>query len=205
MRTATRTILTCGAILMGVAAAAAQPPPDVRPAVLITQMPAASGGGRGGPVVAVIERLMSFDVNKDNRISRDELPERMHALVGRGDKNGNATLDADEVRALVAAASSERVRFSSRLQPPEGLRGVIKDLRLSPEKQERALSILSRYNLPLTITHKADATTSDLYREMKALLDTEEYENFAAAAARLSRSPQIVGGTVSGVVKGVGR
>ena len=205
MRTATRTILTCGAILLGVAAAAAQPPDGVRPAVLITEMPAASGGGRGGLVFAMIERLMSFDVNKDNRISRDELPERMHALVGRGDKNGNAALDADEVRALVAAASSERVRISSRLQPPEGLPGVIKDLRLSPEKQERALSILSRYNLPLTITHNNDATTSDLYREMKALLDAEEYENFVAAAVRLSRSPQFRGGTISGVVNGVGR
>jgi hypothetical protein len=203
MRTATRTILTSGAILMGVAVAAAQAPEGVRRAVLVTEMPAASGGGRGGSPFAVIERLMSFDVNKDNRISRDELPERMHGLVGRGDRNGNAALDPDEIRALVAAASSERVRISSRTQPPEGLPGVIKDLRLSPEKQEHALSILSRYNLPLTINHNDNATTSDLYRELKALLDDEEYENFVAAATRLSRSPQFRGGTVSGVIGGV--
>ena len=208
MRTATRTILTSGAILMGVAVAAAQAPEGVRRAVLVTEMPAASGGGRGGSPFAVIERLMSFDVNKDGRISRDELPERMHGLVGRGDRNGNAALDPDEIRALVAAASSERVRISSRLQPPEGLPGVIKDLRLSPEKQERALAILSSYNLPLTINHNAgnhnaQAVPSDLYREMKALLDEEEYENFVAAATRLSRSPQFRGGTVSGVIGGV--
>jgi hypothetical protein len=37
-----------------------------------------------------------------------------------------------------------------------------------------------------------DQTGRDLHREMRALLDDEEYENFVAAAARLSRRTQII-------------
>ena len=58
----------------------------------------------------MIERLMSFDRNADHRISREELPERMQGLVARGDKNADADLDLDEIRSLMIAASSARVR-----------------------------------------------------------------------------------------------
>jgi hypothetical protein len=44
-------------------------------------------------------------------------------------------------------------------------------------------------------------TGSDLYREMRALLDDEEYQNFVAAAARLSRNPRLRMGTVNGIVR----
>ena len=46
-----------------------------------------------------------------------------------------------------------------------------------------------------------EPVSSDLYREMSALLDSEEYENFVAAATRLSRSPQFrtIGGIVGGL------
>ncbi len=67
-------------------------------------------------------------------ISRDELPERMQGLVARGDRNADAALDSDEIRALVNAASSEHVRVSFRSQSSEGLPGVIRDLKLSPAK-----------------------------------------------------------------------
>jgi hypothetical protein len=50
-----------------------------------------------------------------------------------------------------------------------------------------------------------DPASSTLFGQMKALLDDEEYENFVAAATRLSRSADIrfrtVGGVVGGVVK----
>ena len=71
----------------------------------------------------------------------------------------------------------------------EGLPGVIKDLKLTPAKHAGALAIVSAHKPPRNVNDP----TGSLYREMRALLDDEEYENFVAAAARLSR-------TVRGIV-----
>jgi hypothetical protein len=187
--TLTRTLLTTGAMLIGVAAAAAQAP-GPRKAFLVRDV---RSGGFAGPMsspAAVIERLESFDGNGDHRISRDELPERMQGLVARGDRNADAALDSEEIRSLVTAAASQRVSFSFRSEPSEGLPGVVKDLRLAAEKHERAIAIVSRHKLPRSIN---EATGSALFGEIKALLDDDEYENFVAAAARLSRRPPVVG------------
>ena len=199
MRTPTRTLLTTGAMLIGVAAAAAQAP-GPRPAVLITEVRPASFAVPGRSPAAVIERLRSFDANADDRISRDELPERMQGLVARGDRNADATLDSDEIRALVTAASSA-TRVSFRSQSSEGLPGVIRDLKLSPEKHLRALVIAGAQKPPRRVD---DPASSSLLGEMKALLDDEEYENFLAAATRLSRTADRLR-TVSGVVGGLAR
>jgi hypothetical protein len=137
---------------------------------------------------AVIARLESFDANADRRISRDELPERMQGLVARGDRNADAGLDSDEIRALVTAASSERIRVAFRPQSSDGLPGVISDLKLPPEKHARALAIVSVHKFP----GNGKELTRGLDGEMRALLDDEEYENFVAAATRLSRSPRII-------------
>lgn len=207
MRTVTHTILTAGAVVMMAGPAAAQPPERLRPAVLVsTAEPNAFAGGARSPL-AVTERLMSFDANKDRRLSRAELPERMQRLITRGDKNADAALDVDEIRALVTAAASERTRVFVRPQPSEGLQGVISDLKLSPAKREQALAILSAHKPAPHV--KAPANT-DLYKAMRSLLDDEEYENFAAAAERLSKTAPLrmgtIGGTIGGVVGGtVGR
>ena len=184
-----RAALTAGAVLMGVGAATAQAPAVLRSAVLITEMPPAPLAPRAKSPDAVIERLMSFDGNGDHRISRDELPERMQGLVARGDRNADAALDSKEIRDLVNAAGSERVHVSFRGHASEGLPGVIKDLKLTPAKYAGALAVISGQTLSRTLNNP---TGSDLYREMSALLDDEEYENFAAAAARLSRRPQFI-------------
>ena len=188
MTALTRTLLTTGVMLIGVATVAAQAP-GPRKAFLMTEV---RSGGFAGPVsspAAVIERLESFDANGDHRLSRDELPERMQGLVARGDRNADAALDSEEIRSLVTAASSGRVSFSFRAEPSEGLPGVVKDLKLPAEKHERALAIVSRHKLPRSIN---EATSSSLFGEMKALLDDEEYENFVAATARLSRRPPVI-------------
>jgi hypothetical protein len=51
----------------------------------------------------VVERLMAFDKNKDGKVTRDELPERMHGLIARGDTNNDGALDRDEIRKLASA------------------------------------------------------------------------------------------------------
>jgi hypothetical protein len=182
-------------MLVWVVAAAAQAP-GPRPAVLITEAPGTPFAGPARSPAAVIERLMSLDVNADGRVSRDELPERMQRLVVDGDKNADAALDSVEIRALVNAAAPERHRLSFRSQPSEGLPGVISDLKLPPEKHQRALAIVKDQRPPRNIN---DPASSALFGEMKALLDDEEYENFVAAATRLSRSADIRFRTVGGV------
>ena len=141
----------------------------------------------------MLERLISFDGNADHRISREELPERMQALIARGDLNADAALDVDEIRSLMTAASSGRIRSNLRSQPPhtgssDGLPGVIQDLKLAPQKHALAMAIVSRPNLLRT----ADLTNKDAYDEMRAMLDDEEYENFVAAAARVSKARAII-------------
>jgi len=186
-------------MLIGVAAVAAQAPrpsPDARgteggprKAFLIREVRPGGFAGAVSSPADVIERLGSFDANADHRISLDELPERMQGLVARGDRNADAVLDSEEIRSLVMAASSERVRFSFRPEPSEGLPGVVNDLKLPAAKHERALAIVSRHKLPRSVS---EATSSALFGEMKAVLDDEEYENFVAATARLSKRPPVI-------------
>jgi cytochrome c peroxidase len=177
-----RAALTAGAVLMKVGAATAQAPAVLRSAVLVPEMPPVPLAPRAKSPDVVIERLMSFDGNGDHRISRAELPERMQGLIARGDRNADAALDSNEIRSLVSAAAAERiVRVFSRPQPPEGLPGVIEDLKLAPAKHALALALVGPHKL-----HRSD-------REMRAVLDDEEYENFVAAATRLSRRPQVIG------------
>jgi hypothetical protein len=212
MRTLTCTILAAAAILIGGASGAAQAPEgNIRPAVLQVMTPSPP------PIeartrLAVLGRLLSFDVNADHQITRDELPERMQALIARGDRNGNGALDMDEIHALVNSPSARAIRVSFHSQPFEGLPGVISDLKLSPMKRERALAIVSAHTpagrVPDPLAGNAsEPGTRDMYKEMRLLLDNEEYENFVAAATRLSKSqfragipPGVVGGAVGGVV-----
>jgi cytochrome c peroxidase len=177
-----RTAATLGAL----AAMTAQAPGMLRSAVLITEIPAPPPPPQAVSADVVIKRVVSFDRDGNRRISREELPERMQGLVARGDRNADAALDLDEIGALVNVAASETTRVAVRPQPSEGLPGVVKDLRLAPDKQARALAIVG----PLTLLPHVRGTSGDVYEQMKALLDDEEYENFLAAAERLKRSPR---------------
>jgi hypothetical protein len=51
----------------------------------------------------IVERIMSFDKNKDGKITKDELPERMQFLIELGDAGKGGALDRDQVRKLVTA------------------------------------------------------------------------------------------------------
>jgi len=188
----TRAILTAGARLLPINTSAAQTAVVERSGVVIRTPPPLPPPPppppREKPSHPAIQRLMSFDVNADQRVSRDELPERMHGLVARGDGNADGALDSKEISYLVNAAGSGRTRVAVHSQPSEGLPGVIKDLRLTQQKQTEALAIVSAHELPRNIVD----TTGKLYAELKAVLDDEEYGNFVAAAARLSRAPHAI-------------
>jgi len=178
---ARRTAVTAGVMLKVVRASTSQAAP-------VPELPPAP---KPKSHQSMLERLMSFDRNADRRISREELPERMHALVVRGDKNADADLDLNEIRALFIALSSSQARPALRQQPshvaPDGLPGVIQDLKLSPQKHALAFAIANRPNRALPA-----GLTSEDHKEMKAVLDDEEYENFAAAVARIPKTQGFV-------------
>jgi hypothetical protein len=48
----------------------------------------------------IVEHIMSFDKNKDGKVTEDELPERMHHLIELGDTNKDGALDRDEIKKL---------------------------------------------------------------------------------------------------------
>jgi len=182
------TFLTARAGLTGVRHAAGQRLEVLRSAVN-TEKPAVPLPPGAKSPYAQIERLMSFDGNADHRLSRDELPERMQGLVARADRNADGSLDSDEIRSFANRAETERVGVAFRLQPSDGLPGVINDLKLPPAKHAHALAIATRYE---SYRGVKGALSKEFFSEVRALLDDQEYENFVAAVARLAVLPNSI-------------
>jgi hypothetical protein len=142
---------------------------------------------------AVVNRVLSFDANGDDRIARDELPERMEGLVSRGDTNRDGFLTSDEVVALVDTRPTAPRRTNFIVQRPGSIADVIADLKLPPPTHNRALAIVKN---PWNVN---DPASVDLQADIRELLDDEDYENFVAAVARLRSTRGIAGGIVGGV------
>ncbi len=79
----------------------------------------AAGGGRLLTVDDVVERIMSFDKNKDGKITKEELPERMQYLIEKGDTNKDGALDRDEIKKL----ATEMAKDGTSLADDAGGRG----------------------------------------------------------------------------------
>ena len=71
----------------------------------------------GVSVAEVEARLLSFDRNRDGKVGRGELVERMQALVARGDADGDGALDKAEIRALVAPRARVTARGAQAAGP----------------------------------------------------------------------------------------
>lgn len=181
-----------------VAPAAAQTPARLRPAVLITPVPGRASVVMQASATAVVNRILSFDTDGDDRVTGHELPERMQSVVGRADQDGDRFLTAHEIEQFVrdAPAGLRTDTFSFRVQPL-GLADVVHDLRLPAPKHERALALVTGITVPRNVN---DPRRVELYARMRELLDDEEYENFVAAAARVRSSAVVFpgGGAFSG-------
>jgi hypothetical protein len=69
----------------------AQPPP-----------PKKGPGGKGPALTTedLVNRILSYDKRKIGKVTKDDLPERLHFLVDLGDVNKDGYLDREEIGAL---------------------------------------------------------------------------------------------------------
>jgi hypothetical protein len=162
------------------------------------------GGPRRPGVDDVVDRIMSFDKNKDGKVTKDELPERLQYLVEKGDTNKDGALDRDEIRKLAGELANDRSLFGGGrpgrgrpgAPPGPGIAGTglsfgvieraVDDLKLSEGKKEAAAAAIK--------AHKEDArkltelARSGLKLQMGRVLKAEDLEKFTAA---LDRQPGV--------------
>ena len=151
-------------------------------------------------VETVVAHVLKFDVDGDGRVRAGELPERMIPLIGRGDRNRDQALDADEVAAVVrnplpqgrARIVTTPLRSEPRSEPfrgppPRGPEGLVSDLKLPPSRSEAALAVLAKrkatgptFGGVLTAQDVDEATL----RKLAGILTEEELADFKAALAR---------------------
>lgn len=56
----------------------------------------------------VEDRLMSYDVDNDGKVSKSELPDRLQKFLMMHDSNGDGALDSEEIRAAVADRTKDK-------------------------------------------------------------------------------------------------
>jgi hypothetical protein len=160
-------------------------------------------GGRGLTVDQIVERIMSFDKNKDGKITKDELPERMQDLIAKGDTNKDGALDKDEIKKLATelARNGSFRGFDGRGGPGEGFRRgpggrflpgnglppggeierALADLRLADKKKDQAEAAVRAHQE--NARKLMDVARADLLVKMKGVLSEDEFKTFKAAVA----------------------
>jgi hypothetical protein len=108
--------------------------------------PGGRGRGRGGSGVGdeapaapptpdeLAAALMAFDTNKDGRLTKDEVPERLRGMFARADENTDGVLTEDEIKKTAAAQP----------QPTAGGRGREGEGRGGPPRRDALFTALDR-------------------------------------------------------------
>lgn len=58
------------------------------------------GGQGGGGTEEMMNRLIAMDANKNGKLEKDEVPERMQSMFARADKNEDGAIDKEEMTAM---------------------------------------------------------------------------------------------------------
>jgi hypothetical protein len=155
----------------------------------------------------IVERLMGFDKNKDGKVTRDELPDRMHHLIELGDTNKDGSLDRDEIRTLATKLSARPAGpggagpiavpvgpgpgpgapggFSAGgaiRSGPDAAEGVVEDLKLSGKKKQEAMAAVKAHQE--NVRKLMDRARAELLETMRGILSEEEFKDFSAALDR---------------------
>jgi hypothetical protein len=150
----------------------------------------------------VVKRIMAFDKNKDGKVTKDELPQRMHHLIELGDTNKDGALDEGEVRKLATRLAAGPGGFGGgavRVGPgpgvrggfgvggafrvgPDVLEGVVDDLKLPARKRDQALAVAKAHQE--NVRKLMDQARTELLAKMKEILSEEEFKDFRAALDR---------------------
>jgi hypothetical protein len=178
--------LTAALLLPGAAVAQAPDQKADSPPQFFRQQPLPSGPS----VDDIVARLMAFDKNKDGKITKDELPERMQFLIDLGDTNKDGALDRDEIKKLATSRATIRRRVGPDFAPL-GIERIVDDLKLSGNKKDRAMAAVKAHEEKVRkLTEQARA---ELLRNMKEILSEDEWKDFKAALDRPSGSTVILG------------
>ena len=140
-----------------------------------------------GPAT-VVQRLLSFDADGDDRVTAAELPERMQSVVDRIDQDDDGFMTALEIEAAVdrrpVAVDGRTIIVRNRTV--SSLSDVVQDLKLPQPKHDLALAIVKNYQVPRNLNNSKSIDLEVVHTAMKELLGEEEFGDFMAAAARLS-------------------
>ena len=181
------TAVTIALLGPGALVAPAQTNPMPVPAVFITSTPGPPvDARRTAAQTAVIDRILSFDADGDDRVAAAELPERMLGVVHSVDQDDDGFLTAEEIP-LAVYRKSVGVQERSFLvrRSASSLSEVVHDLKLPHPKHDRALAIVKNYNVPRNLNDSKSIDIDDVRAALKELLDEEEFGDFLAASARL--------------------
>jgi hypothetical protein len=146
----------------------------------------------------IVEWLMSFDKNKKGKVTKDDLPERMHHLIDQGDLNKDGALDRDEAKKLAATLATAPRGFGGRRDvriaagpgpgfgpPPGAIEGVVDDLKLPGKKKDQAVAAVKAHQEH--VRKLMDQARAELLQKMKEILSEEEFKDFQAALDRPRR------------------
>src|SRR5262249_38739526 len=144
----------------------------------------------------VVERILSFDKNKDGKVTKDELPERLQYLIEKGDTNKDGALDREEIQKLATDLGRDRALFGRgrgvwrRPGAPAAPGGfplrflvrAVDDLKLSDTKKEQAGAAVkaSQEN----VRKLTELARADLLLRMDEVLSADEFQKFKTALDR---------------------
>jgi hypothetical protein len=156
----------------------------------------------------IVAHIMSFDKNKDGKVTKDELPERMQHLIELGDTNKDGALDKDEIRKLATRLADTpggrggdvRIGFGRGPGPggfgarggvavggqirlgPDAVEGVVEDLKLSGKKKEQAMAVAKAHQE--NVRKLMEQARAEMLEKMNKVLSDEEFKDFKAALDR---------------------
>jgi hypothetical protein len=155
----------------------------------------------------IVARLLSFDRDGDGRVERDELNERMKALVTRGDADRDGALDGNEIRNLARTpmpAAGPGAGFPGLYQVPMDtwfpdrthIDGALADLKLASEMYPRALAVVESHEPRVdAVARKA---RGELLRQMESVLTIEQLGEFQTVLDRQRTRPF---NTIAGLIR----